>query len=106
MITYFRVLDAEAEGADWREVSRIVLHNFAKHATSGYSRRQCNFNEFLQLCPSTCKSVPKIIAAASRAGYYSQSRRNRRLGRCGWQGRFNGEDEDIWRSLAPQKKHQ
>jgi hypothetical protein len=25
-ITYLRMLDAEAEGADWREVSRIVLH--------------------------------------------------------------------------------
>jgi Uncharacterized conserved protein (DUF2285) len=26
IITYFRVLDAETEGADWREVSKIVLH--------------------------------------------------------------------------------
>jgi hypothetical protein len=25
-ITYLRMLDAEAEGADWHEVSRIVLH--------------------------------------------------------------------------------
>ena len=25
-ITYLRLLDAEAEGADWREVARIVLH--------------------------------------------------------------------------------
>ncbi|MGY3396475.1 hypothetical protein ACVWW6_009066 [Bradyrhizobium sp. USDA 3311] len=25
-ITYWRLLDANAEGADWREVSRIVLH--------------------------------------------------------------------------------
>ena len=25
-ITYLRILDADAEGADWREVSRIVLH--------------------------------------------------------------------------------
>ncbi len=25
-VTYFRVLDADDEGADWREVSRIVLH--------------------------------------------------------------------------------
>ncbi len=25
-ITYARLLDAEAEGADWRDVSRIVLH--------------------------------------------------------------------------------
>jgi hypothetical protein len=25
-ITYMRMLDADAEGADWRDVSRIVLH--------------------------------------------------------------------------------
>jgi len=25
-ITYMRLLDADAEGADWREVARIVLH--------------------------------------------------------------------------------
>ena len=25
-VTYCRLLDADAEGADWREVSRIVLH--------------------------------------------------------------------------------
>jgi hypothetical protein len=26
VITYLRMLDANADGADWREVSRIVLH--------------------------------------------------------------------------------
>ena len=26
IVTYLRMLDADAEGADWREVSRIVLH--------------------------------------------------------------------------------
>jgi Uncharacterized conserved protein (DUF2285) len=26
LVTYLRMLDAQAEGADWREVSRIVLH--------------------------------------------------------------------------------
>ena len=26
VVTYLRMLDAEAEGADWREVARIVLH--------------------------------------------------------------------------------
>jgi Uncharacterized conserved protein (DUF2285) len=25
-ITYMRILDAEADGADWREVAEIVLH--------------------------------------------------------------------------------
>jgi hypothetical protein len=26
VITYLRLLDADAEGADWRDVARIVLH--------------------------------------------------------------------------------
>jgi hypothetical protein len=26
LVTYLRLLDADAEGADWREVVRIVLH--------------------------------------------------------------------------------
>jgi hypothetical protein len=26
LVTYWRLLDADAEGADWREVARIVLH--------------------------------------------------------------------------------
>lgn len=26
LVTYLRLLDAETEGADWREVARIVLH--------------------------------------------------------------------------------
>jgi Uncharacterized conserved protein (DUF2285) len=26
VITYLRLLDADAEGADWREVARLVLH--------------------------------------------------------------------------------
>lgn len=26
LVTYLRLLDAESEGADWREVARIVLH--------------------------------------------------------------------------------
>jgi hypothetical protein len=26
LVTYLRLLDAETEGADWREVARMVLH--------------------------------------------------------------------------------
>lgn len=26
LVTYLRLLDAEADGADWREVARLVLH--------------------------------------------------------------------------------
>ena len=26
LVTYFRLLEADAEGADWREFARIVLH--------------------------------------------------------------------------------
>ena len=31
VITYLRLLDADAEGADWREVARIVLHRDPEH---------------------------------------------------------------------------
>jgi hypothetical protein len=31
LVTYLRLLDAEAEGADWREVARIVLHLDPEH---------------------------------------------------------------------------
>jgi hypothetical protein len=31
VITYLRPLDADAEGADWREVTRIVLHLNPEH---------------------------------------------------------------------------
>src|ERR1700758_1658158 len=37
-ITYLRLLDADAEGADWREVSRIVLHIDPDH-DPGRARR-------------------------------------------------------------------
>ena len=33
LITYLRLLDADAEGADWREVARIVLHLDPSHDT-------------------------------------------------------------------------
>jgi hypothetical protein len=31
IITYLRLLDADAQGADWREVARIVLHLDPEH---------------------------------------------------------------------------
>ena len=31
IITYLRLLDADAEGADWREVARVVLHLDPQH---------------------------------------------------------------------------
>jgi len=31
-VTYLRLLDADAEGADWREVARIVLHRDPERA--------------------------------------------------------------------------
>jgi hypothetical protein len=35
VITYLRMFDANADGADWREVLRIVLHIDAERAGSG-----------------------------------------------------------------------
>jgi hypothetical protein len=46
LVTYLRLLDADAEGADWREVARIVLHidpdrepDRARHAFKSHMAR-------------------------------------------------------------------
>jgi hypothetical protein len=31
IITYMRLLDADAQGADWRQVARVVLHLHPEH---------------------------------------------------------------------------
>jgi hypothetical protein len=31
LVTYLRLLDADVEGADWREVARVVLHLDPEH---------------------------------------------------------------------------
>jgi len=36
IITYLRLLDADAEGADWRDVARIVLHLDSEHEPDRY----------------------------------------------------------------------
>jgi hypothetical protein len=39
IITYLRLLDANAEGADWREVTRIALHLIRTVNRIGLGRR-------------------------------------------------------------------
>jgi len=38
VITYLLLLDADAEGADWREVARIVLHLDPEHESDRVRR--------------------------------------------------------------------
>jgi type VI secretion system activator RovC-like protein len=38
LVTYLRLLDADAEGADWRDVARVVLHLDAEHDTDRAQR--------------------------------------------------------------------
>jgi hypothetical protein len=38
IVTYLRMLDADAEGADWREIAKIVLH-FDPDLDEGRARR-------------------------------------------------------------------
>jgi hypothetical protein len=38
LITYLRLLDADADGADWREVARIVLHRDPEREPTGARR--------------------------------------------------------------------
>lgn len=44
-VTYLRLLDAEADGADWREVARIVLH---RNPTDEPERTRCCWEEHLK----------------------------------------------------------
>jgi len=39
LVTYMRLLDADAEGADWREVARIVLHRDPETETETETER-------------------------------------------------------------------
>jgi hypothetical protein len=40
LITYLRLLDADAEGTDWRDVARIVLHLDPEHEACSARQRQ------------------------------------------------------------------
>jgi hypothetical protein len=44
VITYQRLLDADAQGADWREVARVVLHLDPEHQSD---RAQRSFDSHL-----------------------------------------------------------
>jgi hypothetical protein len=62
-ITYLRMLDADAEGADWREVSLIVLHidpdqhaERARRAFDSHLARQMDVARRIQA------SAPKRLA--------------------------------------------
>ncbi|PWB81390.1 MAG: DUF2285 domain-containing protein [Methylocystaceae bacterium] len=60
LITYLRLLDADAEGADWKEVSRIVLHrdpdadpSRSFHCWEGHLKRarwmtKCGYRQLLE----------------------------------------------------------
>jgi hypothetical protein len=52
LITYLRLLDADAEGADWREVARIVPHIDPQHesdrARRAFYSRLSRASELLQ----------------------------------------------------------
>jgi hypothetical protein len=64
LVTYLRLLDADAEGADWREVARIVLHidprrepERARHAFDSHLARakwmtDCGYRHLLRGGPS------------------------------------------------------
>jgi hypothetical protein len=64
VITYLRLLDADAEGADWREVARIALRLDPEHE------------------PDRAKRAFLAAPAPARAGH-EHAARHRRVGRLG-----------------------
>ena len=51
VITYPRLLDADAQGADWREVARIVLHLDPEHESN---RARRTFDSHLSRANEPC----------------------------------------------------
>ena len=61
-VTYMRLLDAEADGADWKEVARIVLH---RDPVSDETRtRQCWESHLARAQWMTKKGYRRILEQA------------------------------------------
>jgi len=74
MITYMRVLDADQQGADWRDVSRIVLRidpdTKADRARLAFEKppRACQMDDGARLPPSV---ATRCLIIAKPAFAYS-----------------------------------
>ena len=62
LVTYMRLLDADAEGADWREVARIVLHRDPEEAER---TRRCWEAHLTRAQWMTSKGYRKLLEQAA-----------------------------------------
>ncbi len=61
-ITYLRLLDANAEGADWREVARLLLHiDPDQEPARAATRRRINFIQNRAVIARACRLHPDDV---------------------------------------------
>ena len=65
-ITYLRLLDADAEGAEWPEVARIVLHRDPRNERERTHR--CWEAHLARACWMTSKGYRKLLEQAAAEG--------------------------------------
>jgi hypothetical protein len=58
VVTYVRMLDADREGADWREVSRIVLHIDPEREPD---RARRAFDSHLARAKWAARGIPQLL---------------------------------------------
>jgi hypothetical protein len=86
LMTYLRLLDAEVDGADWRDVARIVLHINPEHesdrARRAFESHLSRAKWITELVTGTCYAVarrlkttlPTAVSADLDWFYYSGAR--------------------------------
>ena len=68
IITYLRLLDADAAGADWRKVARIVLHiDPERESDRERTRDDADENRFLLEVGSSSDEKPRLQVLADRS---------------------------------------
>lgn len=71
-VTYLRLLDAAAEGADWREVATIVLHRDSMSDLDG--ARRCWESHLARAQWMTSKGYRKLLEQAASPAKRGKSR--------------------------------
>jgi hypothetical protein len=72
LITYLRLLDADVEGADWREVARLVLHIDPDHEPD---RARRTFESHLSRAQLMTEDGYRHLSASPKAGAWRECRK-------------------------------
>jgi hypothetical protein len=88
MITYLRLLDADADGADWREITQIVLHIdpalepdrarevFDSHLARAKWMTEHGYRQLLRGSPKLAKGLPTALELRPRPPVATEAHRS------------------------------